>query len=156
MIVDCVENWGRYPLGEAWRRAFEFLAALTPDAEEKEYPLLGRDVYARVMSYPTRAPEDAALEAHRVYMDIQTVLVGAEAVSWHPLDALKVRTPYDAAKDVEFYVPPPGHAPARVLLRPGIFAALFPQEPHMPQLMAAAGPEKIKKVVVKIALRPPC
>ena len=43
---------------------------------EKQYALRGDDVYAMVTSYHTKAPEEAAFEAHRKYIDIQAVVAG--------------------------------------------------------------------------------
>jgi YhcH/YjgK/YiaL family protein len=101
------------------------------------------------MSYPTRFPEDAVLEAHQKYVDIQTSLAAAEGIEWFPLDTLEVKTPYEATKDVALYHRPrPG--PARVDVYPGIFVALFPHDAHMPQLIVDNAPGHVKKVVVKI------
>ena len=65
MIVDLLENWEQYALPDIWGEAFGFVKSVTPDTEEKRYELRGKDMYAIVMSYETKAPEDAAFEAHR-------------------------------------------------------------------------------------------
>lgn len=151
MIIDKLDNWGHYPFGKAWERAFEFLKSLTPDADEKQYSLMGDDMFARVMSYETRAPEVAKLESHRKYIDVQTVLVGGEGIEWFLRDGLEADTPYDETKDAEFYRrTSPG--PARVDVFPGTFVMLFPHDAHMPALMVEKKTELIKKVVVKIKL----
>lgn len=149
MIVDCLKNWDSYFSGEDWKCAFEFLMSLGPDSEEKEYPLKGKDIFARIMSYETRLPAAAMLEAHRKYVDIQTVLVAAEAIEWFPVDTLEVKMPYDTAKDVEFYNRP-RQGPGRIDIHPGTFVIFFPKDAHMPQLVAGTTPELVKKVVVKI------
>lgn len=149
MIVDRLRNWKTYPYGDAWRFAFDFLRSLTLDAEEKEYPLQGDDMFARVMSYKTCLPETVVLEAHRKYIDIQAVLVGSEAIEWFSTNGLAIDKQYDDTKDVEFFNrPAPG--PARVDVFPGTFVVLFPHDAHMPKLMTGNTPELIKKVVVKI------
>jgi len=149
MICDLVERWNGYPFGPAWRRAFEFIASLGPGAEDGRYPIDGDGLYAIVMSYETRSLETAALEAHRRYVDIQIVLSGAEVMEWLPVSALAVKTPYDAAKDAEFYHRPDS-VPVRLQARPGLFAAFFPQDAHLTQLVAANAPARVKKAVVKI------
>ncbi len=149
MIVDRLENWNSYPFGLAWQQAFDFLRSLKAEVAEAEYPIQGSDIFARVMSYNTRTPQEAVLEAHQKYIDIQTTLVAAEGIEWFPLDKLEIKTPYEAAKDVAFYHRPrPGSA--RVEVYPGSFVALFPHDAHMPQLIVDNAPGHVKKVVVKI------
>jgi YhcH/YjgK/YiaL family protein len=151
MIVDRIDNWSRWVSGPAWQCAFEFIQGLDPEADEKTYELDGTNVFAPVMSYQTRGPEEAVLEAHRKYIDIQVALAGSETLEWFPVADLEVQTPYDADRDVEFYHRP--HAgPASVVLRPGLFVILFPQDAHMPQLTTGSMPSHVKKVVGKIRL----
>ena len=147
MIADKRENWKSYPFGEAWKTAFDFLAGLAPDAEEREYPLRGKDLYASVASYETRPGGDP--EAHRIYVDVQCLLSGAEAVGWLPARGLQVKTPYSPAKDIEFY-DVRLEEQSRILLRPGLFAVFFPWDAHAPGLVAGDAPARVKKVVVKI------
>jgi YhcH/YjgK/YiaL family protein len=147
VIVDKRENWKSYPFGEAWEAAFDFLAALAPDAEEREYPLRGRDLYASVASYETRSGGDP--EAHRIYVDVQCLLSGAEAVGWLPARGLRVKTPYSPARDIEFY-DVRREEQSRILLRPGLFAVFFPWDAHAPGLTPGDSAGRVKKVVVKI------
>lgn len=149
MIVDRLENWSVYFSGKDWKTIFDFLAGLRPDAEEKKYVLEGDDIYAVVFSYNTKTADEAKMEAHRKYIDIQMPLTGAEGMEWFPITALEPKTEYDAAKDVIlFHRTKPG--PARVDLHPGTFALLYPQDAHMPSLMIGENPAPIKKVVVKV------
>lgn len=151
MIIDRLENWEQYHFGPAWRRAFEFLTSLPPDADVKKYPLQGEEIFAEVATYETKKPEAAVLETHRKYVDIQTVLSGSEVMECFSREGLEVDTPYDETKDAEFYRrSSPG--PTRVDLSLGTFVMLFPQDAHMPGLMIGERPELIKKVVVKIDL----
>ncbi len=149
MIVDRLKNWQLYHFGPAWRTAFEFLETLTAETADGRYELQGDEIFAIVMSYETRSADGAILEAHRRYVDIQTVLRGQEGFAWFPVPSLTVDQPYDAEKDVEFYLRlEPG--PARVDVTPSLFVALFPEDAHMPTLRVGARSELIKKVVVKI------
>jgi len=150
MIIDRIAHWRRYDGGTAWEAAMGFLETLNPAREEPErVPILGDDVFARIMSYPTRTPAEAVLEAHDVYIDIQASLVGSEAIAWFPRADLAVETPYDAEKDAVFFqknvVPP-----AMVCNLPGQFTLLFPEDAHMPQLVTGDAPETVKKVVIKL------
>jgi|GEM_PF-247166 YhcH/YjgK/YiaL family protein len=149
MIVDLIDHWTFYAFPAVCHCAFEFLASLDEDAEEKKYPLRGEDIFARVMSYQTKSMEEAVLEAHRNYVDIQAIVRGHEYIDWYPVNRLEVKTSYDAVKDVEFYqhsVP----SSARVELVAGNFALLYPQDAHMPQLRVGDVAETVKKVVLKV------
>jgi YhcH/YjgK/YiaL family protein len=151
MIVDRIENWRRYFDGPGWRLAFEFLEKVSAESEEIEIELDGRNVFTRVMSYPTQGPEGAKLEAHRTYVDIQMALVESEGIDWFPRDSLDLKTPYNEEKDVEYYHRP-GPAPARVNVFPGTFVALFPEDAHMPKQITGDSSVTVKKVVAKVRL----
>ena len=148
MIVDRLENWQRYFQGKAWRCAFEFIMALPPEAPEGITEIQGRDIYARVMSYETTTEDQAALEAHREYIDIQASLIKDERIDWFPLKGLSARDVYDPEKDVVHYHHP-GPTPAQVAVQPGMFAVFFPEDAHMPRLITDK-PHLMKKVVVKL------
>ncbi len=149
MVFDHIANWPQYFSGPVWQLAFEYLEGLGPDAAEGYTQLRGDDVFARVMTYGTIAPEDAVLEAHRVYIDIQMALANAEGVDWFPLDGLKVDTAYDAENDRALYHRP-SHAPAHVDLHARNFGVFFPNDAHMPQLKEGGQPNSVRKVVVKV------
>ncbi|MDX9755810.1 MAG: YhcH/YjgK/YiaL family protein [bacterium] len=149
MIFDLLENWKIYPYGKAWETAFAFLTTLSPDAEEKRYELQGDDMYAMVQQYETRSLEEAKLEAHRQYVDIQMALMGSERMDWFPANKSQNNTEYDAAKDVQFYNRPTA-APVSLTVSPHTFAVFFPNDAHMPQLSVGPSPTRVKKVVVKI------
>jgi YhcH/YjgK/YiaL family protein len=102
MIVDHIENWKRYSFGSTWELAFSFLECLTSDSEERRYELDGDDVFAIVMSYPTKRETDAGavLETHRKYVDIQMALAGSERIACYPVHSLRMKTPYNAERDV--------------------------------------------------------
>ncbi|MDQ8202664.1 YhcH/YjgK/YiaL family protein [Pelagicoccus sp. SDUM812003] len=153
MIVDHIENWKAYAFGEAWQQAFSFLEKLDAEAEEKEYPIDGDEIFARVMSYPTKEESDptAVLEAHRKYVDIQMALIGSERIAVYPTHLQSTKDPYDAERDVTFfhYRKP---AALQLSIYPGTFTCLLPQDAHMPQLFTSEPGVGVKKVVVKILL----
>lgn len=149
MIIDKLENWKYYHFGPAWTKAFEFLLALSPDAEERKYIIDGDDIFAIVMGYDTCTPETSLFESHQKYVDIQTVLMGAERFECAFTDTLSVQTPYDNATDVQWYkrmVP----SQTRVDVSPDTFVMLYPHDAHMAALMTDERSEPVKKVVVKI------
>lgn len=149
MVFDHIERWRKYFSGPIWECAFEFLENIGPDAEEGYTKLRGDDVFSRVMSYPTRTPEDAIIESHRDYIDIQMALVNAEGIHWFPTDSLEPEAAYDTENDRILYHHP-DYVPARIDVHPRTFAVLFPDDAHMPQLIVNDTPGDVKKVVVKV------
>ncbi len=147
MIADRVEYYNCYHYGTAWKTAFEFLGSITSDAEEKKYDIQNDDIHAIVACYKTKEPHK--FEAHRKYVDIQCLLEGQENIESTVLNGLTVDMPYDAEKDVEFYVQT-DNPKIVTRLMPGIFVAFFPQDAHMPGVSVCGSPAFVKKVVVKI------
>ena len=151
MIADSIQNSARYPFGPAWNAAFEFLKTLSPDSETGKRLIQDSKLFAGVDTYETKSRADAKLETHRKYVDIQMLLSGREAIEIFPKKGLAVSEPYNPEKDAEFYhVPAETHA--RITLRPGQFLVFFPEDAHMPCLMAGNSPQPVKKVVIKVAV----
>lgn len=151
MVVDSLQNWNLYFSSEDWSMVATFLTSLSSETPEGDYPLKGREIFAKVMGYETRGVETARFESHREYIDIQSVLVGSEGIAWHTAQTLKVSDHYDSNNDIEFYATPEV-IPARVDVFPGYFVALYPHDAHMPQLRVDENTPWVKKVVVKIAV----
>lgn len=151
MITDIFENWKKYYVGNLlWQQTFEYLSALTAETPPGDMvPILNNGSKARVMCYQTLSPEEAVLEAHDKYVDIQMSLAGTECIDWFPRSLLTVKTPYDSASDAVFFERP-AFDPVHVINRPGFFTVLFPQDVHAPQLSPGPEPGQVKKVVVKI------
>jgi len=149
MIIDQLKNHSLYPFGNAWKLSFDFLNTLSPDTEDKKYNIQGDDIFAIVSSYMTRSPENAIIETHRKYLDIQTLLSGSERIECSSKDGLEIQTAYDESKDAEFYK----HNRLRnikVDIFPGTFVVFFPKDAHMPSLMIDHRPELVKKAVIKL------
>ncbi|MFZ4857080.1 MAG: YhcH/YjgK/YiaL family protein [Desulfuromonadaceae bacterium] len=149
MIIDMLENLEMYFAGDNGKIIADFLASLSLGTPDGKYPLKDEKIFARVMSYKTREPDEAILESHRIYIDVQSVIDGAEGIAWQTTKNLEVREAYDVEKDVTFYLPP-AQLPARIDVRPGFFVVLFPHDAHMPQLQVAGMPQWVKKVVIKV------
>ena len=144
MIYDRIENIDTYNLDKV---AVDFIKNLSSDIECKKY-ILSENVYANVEEYSTK--NEGYFEAHREYLDIQILLSGEEIIEYTSLNGLEVKDVYDLARDIEFYHD--GNNPIIPLkLETGIFAVLYPQDAHKPQLKyETCG--KVKKVVVKVKL----
>lgn len=152
MIYDRLENAECYFASDAWKIALDYVRKAPPDLADGVYPLQGETVTARVMSYPSRQFQDTVLESHQKYIDLQVVLTGQEFVEVSTTSELTESTPYSAEKDAAFYFAAPNVSFCRLLLDPGRFVILFPQDAHRTQLRVGNNAEQVKKVVIKIAL----
>jgi len=147
MILDLLENARRYcSLHEGFAKAFEFLSR----ADLKELPLGrheidGDHMYAMVAREPGRRAEDALLETHEKYIDIQFILAGTDTMGWKPRSrCIQPTRGYDETADIEFFADKPD---TFLAVESGAFAIFFPEDAHMPLI----SPQPTHKVVVKIA-----
>jgi len=151
MIIDSIKNHTLYPYGDLWTKAFDFLRTVTPEMEDGKIVLDDDDLFAGINCYKTKARENAKLETHRKYVDIQVLLSGTEMIEVFPKQGLTVNEPYNPEKDVEFYQAP-AEAPIKITLSPGQFLVFFPDDAHRPCLMTGNSPHPVKKVVIKVAI----
>lgn len=148
MIADTLENRKGAVYPEAFRKAFDFLETLSPDAADGRYPIDGDRIYAMIQSGTTEGHDADKLEIHRKYIDIQYLCSGNETLVWAPMEGLAVHTPFDETKDCAFL-----HIPenvSRIELLPGTFAVFFPGDAHFGKLSGPKGDTPFRKVVVKI------
>jgi biofilm protein TabA len=135
---------------ERWDKAFAFLKNNDLEKlEPKRYNIDGDNLYATVSEAMTKNEEDAKFEAHRKYIDIQHVIVGAEQMSISPLaDKLDEVTAYDPAKDVEFMTV---KETSSFEATPDKFFIFFPSDIHRPSVKIGEN-KMVRKVVVKVRI----
>lgn len=148
MILDTLAHADRYlTLHPRFARAFEFLRGTDLHAfEAGRHAIEGEQLFAIVEACSGRTREEAKLECHRRYIDIQLVLEGIEEMGWKPTaDCADPATDYDAARDIRFFNDRPANW---IATPPGAFCVFFPDDAHAPLVGAGT----IRKVVVKIAV----
>ncbi len=150
MILDVLENAHRYlALNKGFAGAMEFL--LRPDLKELpigRYEIDGDRVYAMVSKEPGRRREDALLEAHERYIDVQLVLAGTDDMGWKPKSLCRQPSgAYDREGDIQFSADEPD---AWLSVRSGAFVVFFPEDAHMPLISSG----QLHKVVVKVTAVP--
>lgn len=148
--MDVLENAPRYlSLNAGFDKALAFLAR--PDLKElpvAKYVLDGDRVFAMVSKEPGRQKEDALLETHEQYIDIQLVLAGTDEMGWKPKSLCKQPTgEYDQKTDMQFFADEPD---AWLATQSGAFVIFFPEDAHMPLISSG----QLHKVVVKVAVAP--
>ena len=147
MIKDRLENSNLYHnLSENLSKGFSWLQKNDlKNLKDGKYDIDGNKIYASIQTYETK--EDAKYEAHRKYIDIQAPLTGKECIGLALMDMAALSLPFDIDKDCVMY----DGSSKPMILSPGTFAIFFPPYcAHAPGCMAPNGPEKIKKVVIKV------
>lgn len=119
------------------------------NAEPGKYDVEGENIFYMLDEYETKPAEEGRLEIHRKYLDIQYIVSGAECIGFAPLEGLTEEAPYDVEKDLAFYTSSP--TMSKLILKQGMFAIFWPNEPHMPGLNIGKA-EMVKKIVVKIRM----
>lgn len=148
MIIDYLENLRSYSgISSNMDKAIEFI--LNTDLEKLQVgrnEVCGDDIFANVMEAQPRTKEEAPIEIHRKYIDIQIPLTGDEIMGYTP----KAQLPdaeYNADSDAALY--PVGMLAAEYFnVRRSMFTVFFPQDGHAP----AVTPVKLRKVIVKVAI----
>jgi YhcH/YjgK/YiaL family protein len=118
------------------------LATLPPGRQSVESDQL----YAIVEQRPAVGREQAVLEVHRRYIDVQYTVSGAEVMGWRALaECTQPRDAFDEARDVGFFE---GAPLVWLPVPPGHLAVFFPEDAHAP--LAGSGP--LHKVIMKVAV----
>lgn len=148
MILDQIAGAAKYEsLHPLFARAFHFLHSRRFESlADGRHDLLGDDLFALVARTAGKGRDQAKLEYHRRYIDIQYVDLGPDTMGWRPLSDCHVeREPYDATRDLGFFDDTPV---AWIQVPAGCFTIFFPSDAHAP----LAGEQQVNKVVLKIAV----
>ena len=147
MIFSSLSQSDRYSaLHPLFQRAFDYirntdLFAIAPG----RYHIDGENLIAIVENVAGKPRENARLEAHRRYIDIQLVLDGIDEMGWKPLaDCHNPVSEHSMEKDIRFF----HDAPASwIAVPPDHFCIFFPEDAHAP--LVSKG--QVRKVIFKIA-----
>lgn len=152
MILDNLANWECYSRGnqQLWKEAIDFIASVTPETEESKYTIQGDSFFAFVQGYETHHIDKGKIEAHSDFVDIHSIITGSEFVYYSPVTSLELFEDFRPGSDDLLYLYRPETANS-FQLYPGRFALFFPEEGHMTRIQTGPYPERLKKVVLKIA-----
>lgn len=148
MVLDSLENLKNY---EGLNPHFSKVISFIENSDLTTLPI-GRNeicgdlVYANVMEAKPKTKEEAFIEIHRKYIDIQIPISHDEIMGYTPIAELP-SADYSDADDVAIY---PVGMPARDYfnVHKGEFTIFFPQDGHAPAITATP----LKKVVIKVAV----
>ena len=148
MIVDELSNADRYAKVQSRLAAgFRWLKETQLDnLPVGKVEIDGDQLFAVDAHENGKGREQAQLEYHRRYLDIQYIFQGVDEIGWlAESDCNRPIDPFDSASDFGFYFDRPD---TWLSVRSGEFAIFFPEDAHAP--LAGTGP--VKKVIVKVLL----
>jgi len=148
MILDQLANARLYlALHPRLARGFEFLEQ--PDLQDREdgrHEIDGDQVFALLSRDPGKGQEQARIEHHRNYLDIQYVIRGEDRIGWMPTACCqRLASDFEPGGDVAFYFDRPT---SWLVVPAGSFAIFFPSDAHAP----LGGEGAVFKAVVKVLL----
>ncbi len=143
-------DWSMYP--DAIKRALSYIKEHDiRGMEPGKYEIEGDKMYILVQNPTQKAIEDTHLEMHYKYLDLQYIVDGGELMGFAPkkvdpeiIEAKESSDTYYVAdvEDEQF-----------VVLNPGDFCILFPNDLHRPAIeVPAEEPAPYHKAVVKISM----
>lgn len=146
MIIDSLNNISQYEnLNPLFSKAFEYLKSLDfSRLEVGKTELAGNDLFVTVSESKMKSAEQARLETHDAYIDIQVPISKAERFGWSSRSTVKQETvAYDPARDIQFF----GDQPQMCFdVQPGNFVLFFPGDAHAPCM----GEGTILKMIFKV------
>lgn len=147
MIIDKLENIGMYAyVNPLFAQAIEFLKSTDLNAHELGKVVLKEgELFVNFAAARPKTKDDAKIETHNNFIDIQIPLTSTELMGYMPRTDL-AEAEYNAEKDVTFY---PGHATDYLTIKPGMFAIFFPEDAHAPGVTEV----ELKKVIVKVRVK---
>ncbi len=145
MIIDNLERLARYKqLVPEIELIAEFIKERNLAAMKEGRYELSSTVFLSVEQTLPKTKEQAKLESHDKYIDIQLPLSSEECMGYLPREACnKIEKPYQADRDITFYANTPLNY---FTVKPGMFVLFMPTDGHAP----AISREGLRKMVFKI------
>ncbi len=153
MVVANIKDASRYySLNENFKVVFDFLETLTPEnlpegisGEGYKVNLSGK--YADTFDL-TDDGKEREFEAHRKYIDIHYCIDGSEGIGYNDVSRLAPTTEYFEKDDYQMLK---GES-FKVVLSKGDFCIVFPEDAHIPCLVANEE-KRVLKAVAKIKIQ---
>jgi len=148
MILDKLANASRYTcMHPLFEEAFHFLRETDLQSlPTGKHDLKGEDLFAILSDATGITEQEAKLEVHRKYIDIQYIISGTDHMGWK--DLAQCAAPNDAyndARDAAFF---PDKTSNWFDVPAGSFTIFYPDDAHAAMITE----EKVRKVVLKVAV----
>ena len=148
MILDQLVNARLYlDLHPGLARGFAFLEKSTLEGlADGRHDIDGDRVFALLSHDQGKGQEQARIEHHRRYLDIQYVIRGEDRIGWMPTSCCqRLASDFEPGGDVAFFFDRPR---SWLVVPEGSFAVFFPTDAHAP----LGGSGEVFKAVVKVLL----
>lgn len=149
MILDSLHNSAQIEsLHPLFKKAFDYIKSTDFSIIENEKIFLeGDDLFIMINEFTGKTKEEAVVETHRKYIDIQIPLTKSEIIGWISNRELSLpKTPFDDEKDIAFFSDQPT---TYLTVLPQEFVIFFPEDGHAPGICDGVA----RKVVVKIKIK---
>jgi YhcH/YjgK/YiaL family protein len=114
--------------------------------EAGRHTIDGDNLFVNVMDVQLKAREQAALEVHDRYVDIQIMVGNTEEYGWSERrDCHSPREEFNSERDVQFFTDVPQ---TFFSLNERQFAIFFPEDAHAPML----GEGSVRKLIFKLLM----
>lgn len=145
MILDSLKKFELYnSIHPLFEKAFNYVIENGNNAPLGKYEIDGENLFVMFVEPDLKKAEDALLEAHNNYIDIQIVLEGSEGFGWSPRHNCKSpKGEFNAEKDIIFFSDAPQ---TTICVNAGEFIILMPGDAHAPLI----GSGKSRKAIVKV------
>lgn len=146
MVIDTLDNIYKYEkLNSYFKQAFDYIRLLDfNNLQTGITRIAGDDLFINVTDTTLKNREEALLESHNQYIDIQIPISSIETYGWMAREKCKeISLPYSSEKDIEFYS---DIASVYFTLSPGEFVIFFPQDAHAPCI----GEGDTRKIIIKV------
>jgi biofilm protein TabA len=145
MVTASLNDFHRYiNLHPQFHKVEEFLKTYTFDIPGERIYIDGEKLFAIPALDNAKLKENAPLEAHNRFIDIQVCLEGNETMGWRSrAECNSPKSEFSCEKDIIFYHDKPI---SYFCVLAGSFAIFFPEDCHAPLI----GEGVIKKVIFKV------
>lgn len=145
MVFDKLKNFGKYKsLNANFAQVEDFLA----NNNLKDLPpgkhRLSDEVFVISETVPAKNLEDAVLEAHRSFIDVQLCLNAVDNMGWTSIeDCESVRDEYSSERDIVFFN---DRIQKQLAVGSDNFVIFFPWDAHAPNI----GSGDLHKIIFKV------
>ncbi len=146
MIFDSLKNAHLYyGVNPRLEQAFDYLKGIDlMTIQPGKYIIDGDNIFLNIVERDLKTKQEAKLEVHNRYIDVQIVIKGCESFGWSQRDDMKQpQAEFDSQKDIQFFDDEPQ---TYYQLKPGQFTILLPEDSHAPLV----GEGFIKKAIIKV------
>ena len=149
MILGNLKDTEKYEkISPLFKHAFDYLKSLDfNNLELGKTELDGKDLFINITDTKLKTKDDAKVEVHNLYADIQLPVSRSESYGWINRSNLKnERESFNTEKDIQFFT---DKATTFITVEPHDFVIFFPEDGHAPLI----GEGEIRKIVVKVKIQ---